>query len=338
MQIPSVEIAKLLSSLEETPSRLAAMTNGRESSFLHGKVGEDEWSVNEILAHLRVCAEVWGKSILAMIAQDHPTLRYVSPRTVAKKRNYATQDYQASCQEFAKQRSELLDAVKAVASADWVRGATFTGTTKGRAQTIYSYIQRIADHESEHLKQIETILQTTRSQKRGETMDYHAIIRSQYLATLAMLQQAIEKCPEALWNQADDKAKFWHIAYHALFYTHLYLNTTGAEFKPWAKHREDYQFMGSIPWDNNRLPKIGAPYQQAELLDYIAFCRQQIDHHVPTLDLTAPSGFDWLPMSKFELQIYTIRHLQQHTGELMERLGSRADISVDWIGMGTKAG
>lgn len=25
-------------------------------------------------------------------------------------------------------------------------------------------------------------------------------------------------------------------------------------------------------------------------------------------------------MTKFELQLYTIRHLQQHTGELMERL------------------
>jgi hypothetical protein len=40
-------------------------------------------------------------------------------------------------------------------------------------------------------------------------------------------------------------------------------------------------------------------------------------------------------MNKFELQIYTIRHLQQHSGELMERLGSRANISVDWVGTAT---
>ena len=44
------------------------------------------------------------------------------------------------------------------------------------------------------------------------------------------------------------------------------------------------------------------------------------------------NGFDWLPMNKAELQIYTIRHLQQHAGEtLMERLGSRAGIDVDWV-------
>lgn len=164
-------------------------------------------------------------------------------------------------------------------------------------------------------------------------MNYQAMIRSQYVAALAMLQQAIEKCPESLWNQIEDTAKFWHIAYHALFYTHLYLNTTAADFKPWANHRKDYEFMGPIPWDANRLPKIEEPYQKAEVLEYLACCRQQVETHVPTLDLSAPSGFDWLPMSKFELQLYTIRHLQQHTGELMERLGAKAGISVDWISM-----
>jgi hypothetical protein len=34
-----------------------------------------------------------------------------------------------------------------------------------------------------------------------------------------------------------------------------------------------------------------------------------------------------------ELQFYTIRHIQQHTGELMERLGSRADLEINWVGI-----
>ncbi|MCB9122287.1 MAG: hypothetical protein H6640_21400 [Caldilineaceae bacterium] len=54
---------------------------------------------------------------------------------------------------------------------------------------------------------------------------------------------------------------------------------------------------------------------------------------MPQTDLSAPSGFDWLPMNKLELQIYSMRHLQQHAGELMERLGSRAGIDVPWVGM-----
>lgn len=67
-------------------------------------------------------------------------------------------------------------------------------------------------------------------------------------------------------ESADDKAKFWHIAYHGLFYTHLYLHPTAAAFKPWANHRAEYEFMGPIPWDGNRLPRIGKLIQKAELL------------------------------------------------------------------------
>ena len=54
---------------------------------------------------------------------------------------------------------------------------------------------------------------------------------------------------------------------------------------------------------------------------------------MPQLNLEATSGFEWLPFSKLELQIYTIRHIQQHTGELMERLGTRANVEIDWVGM-----
>ncbi len=164
-------------------------------------------------------------------------------------------------------------------------------------------------------------------------MDYHSIIRSQYQATLGMLKQAIIKCPDALWDAADDKAKFWHIAYHALFYTHFYLQDSESAFTPWSKYRAEYHFMGQLPWPPHRAPNIGEPYAKAELFEYVDFCQQQVDQRVPQLDFAAPSGFDWLPMSKFELQIYTIRHIQQHAGELMERLGSKANIEVDWIGM-----
>lgn len=155
-------------------------------------------------------------------------------------------------------------------------------------------------------------------------MDYTTVICSQYLAALKMLEQAIDKCPASLWNHVDDSAMFWQVAYHALFYTNLYLSPTEAEFTPWPNYRQGYQTMG---------PDSEKPYQKADLLEYVAFCRQLIEQQAPALDLAAPSGFDWLPMNKFELQIYTIRHLQQHAGELMERLGSRANITVDWIGM-----
>ena len=152
-------------------------------------------------------------------------------------------------------------------------------------------------------------------------MNYQQIIRSQYLSTLEMLKQAIEKCPETLWNDPTDKNKFWQVAYHALYYTHLYLQPAEKDFRPWDKHRAETD-----------LAETGAPYSKDEILEYLAFCQQQVKEQVPHLNLDAESGFYWLPFDKAELQVYNIRHVQQHAGELMERLGSRTGIEVDWVG------
>ncbi len=164
--------------------------------------------------------------------------------------------------------------------------------------------------------------------------DVKPILVSQYLATLEMLKESVVRCPDALWDRAEDKARFWHVAYHALFYTHLYLQPTGADFIPWSKHREHYNVMGGhLPYPPHTAVDTSEAYDKASILEYLAFCQQEVRTRVPALDLQAPSGFDWLPFGKMELQIYTIRHLQQHAGELMERLGSRAGIDVPWVGM-----
>ena len=56
-----------------------------------------------------------------------------------------------------------------------------------------------------------------------------------------MLAQAIEKCPDSLWADQGDRSKFWHVAYHAIFYTHLNLQPAESDFVPWEKHKKDYQ-------------------------------------------------------------------------------------------------
>ncbi len=55
------------------------------------------------------------------------------------------------------------------------------------------------------------------------------------------------------------------------------------------------------------------------------------------MDLDAASGWEDLQMSRFELMLYSLRHLQHHFGELMERLYVRAGIELDWSGTGSEA-
>lgn len=164
-------------------------------------------------------------------------------------------------------------------------------------------------------------------------MDVREVFKSQYLASLEMLKQAVEKCPQALWADAEPKNKFWHIAYHALFYTHLYLSDSEKDFTPWKRHRDNSQFLGPIRRLPEMVPNTKEPYSRQEVLDYLDFCQKMAGKKVPGIDLDAESGFYWLPFNKTELQVYSIRHLQHHTGQLIERLRSEHDIEIRWVGM-----
>lgn len=160
-----------------------------------------------------------------------------------------------------------------------------------------------------------------------------AAIRSQFLAALAMLGQTIERCPAELWTAPSRTTPFWQVAYHALFYAHFYLAPRESEFEPWPKGRPGVEFMGRVPWPPHEPVDAGEPYTREDLLEYRAVCCAEVERRIAAVDLAAPAGFDWLPLQKLELQLYSIRHVQQHAGELADRLG-QAGLEIDWVGQG----
>jgi hypothetical protein len=152
-------------------------------------------------------------------------------------------------------------------------------------------------------------------------LDMVGILISQYLAALAMFEQTVTRCPDDIWDRASDKNKFWNVAYHTLFFTHLYVEDSEEAFTPWIKHREAHEDF--------EIPGTPEPYDKATILEYLAFCRRHVQERLPQLDLE--SSFDKRPYNKGELQIYSLRHIMQHTGELMERLAPYAE-EIDWVG------
>jgi DinB superfamily len=153
----------------------------------------------------------------------------------------------------------------------------------------------------------------------------------QYRAGLKMLGQAMELCPDDLWFSNDYRNRFWHIAYHAMFYTHFYLQPSEHDFQPWTKHVSNSNYLGPRPWAKDEPFQLPQPYTKAELDEYLKLCYSQAERQVPLLRFEDASGFSWLPFNKLELQFYNIRHLQHHTGQLIERLRTAADISVSWV-------
>lgn len=154
----SLTIKQILTLLAETPPRIAALTASLATAQLHAAPNPDEWSANDVLAHLRACADVWGNCIEEIIAQDRPTLRAVNPRTWIKKTDYLEQEFQPSLHAFTTQRADLLAVLEPLAPADWSRKATVTGAGKVLERTVLSYAQWLARHERPHVKQVERIV------------------------------------------------------------------------------------------------------------------------------------------------------------------------------------
>lgn len=151
-------IEQLLSKLAATPPRLAALTAGLAPAQLRTAPNPEEWSANEVLAHLRACADVWGGCIATILAQDTPTLRAVNPRTWIQKTDYLDLDFRPSLGAFATQRAELLAVLEPLPPEGWSRAATVTGAGKPLMRTVLSYAQWLVDHERPHVKQIERIV------------------------------------------------------------------------------------------------------------------------------------------------------------------------------------
>jgi hypothetical protein len=109
-----------------------------------------------------ICARVptWGDCMVAMLAQDTPTLRAVNPRTWIRNTDYREQDFQPSLHAFTTQRADLMAVLAPLPPAGWSRAATVTGAGRPLERTVLSYGQRLARHERPHVKQIERIVNT----------------------------------------------------------------------------------------------------------------------------------------------------------------------------------
>jgi len=150
-------------------------------------------------------------------------------------------------------------------------------------------------------------------------------LKSQYHAALAMLRAAIRRCPDDLWTSSDGHANpFWRIAYHTLYYTHLYLQPNNRAFHPWEHHQRGIQRM-------DRPLKTWRPYTKAEVLGYLSICGSVVDDAVDALHLNDPqSGFSWYKVPKMEHQIVNIRHIQYHQAQLADRLRVATGAGVNW--------
>jgi hypothetical protein len=149
----------------------------------------------------------------------------------------------------------------------------------------------------------------------------------QFGAALDTLEDAINLCPDALWTAALWKdpedaryGQFWFIAYHTLFWTDLYLGGDYEGFRPPA------------PFIRGKLPE--QPYTKDQIRAYLAQCRQKCQATIEALTDDKAfqiCAFNWIQASYWEMQLYSMRHVQEHAAQLNLMLGENGVTGMDWI-------
>ncbi len=159
-----------------------------------------------------------------------------------------------------------------------------------------------------------------------------AILASQYKASLGMLRQAVERVPEELWNNEDYNNPNWQIAYHVVWGVKFYLGATSESYVAFENAIEGAESLGgSQDWEN---PDAGVVVEgfhtKDELISFISSLEAELLPAIEALPLEAPSGFEWYPYSRLELHVNSIRHIQHHTAQLIERLKAKGIDGFTW--------
>ncbi len=157
--LPPTEIVTLL---RENPGQIFSVTASLTSTQLRTAPEPSAWSLTEILAHLRACADVWGGCISTILAEDHPTIRAINPSAWIERTDYRNLEFAPSFAAFTAQRADLLATLDALTPEKWERNATITGAGAPLTRDVRFYAQWLARHERSHLKEMARVANVVR--------------------------------------------------------------------------------------------------------------------------------------------------------------------------------
>jgi FMN phosphatase YigB (HAD superfamily) len=143
--------AAMRSILRATPAALDSLCRTLPESVWNIRPAPDEWSLTEILCHLRdVETQVNLERIRKVLAEDNPLLTGQDTDRWADERRYILQDGRQALQEFTRARMENLDMLARLQPSDWQRPArhTILGPTQ-----LAEIVNIAAAHDRLHIQQ-----------------------------------------------------------------------------------------------------------------------------------------------------------------------------------------
>ena len=154
-------VDEIVAILEETPRRVAELAKGLSAAQLHA-AALGRWSINDHLAHLRACQDVFGGAMLRILREDHPSFTAINPHTWIKQTDYPEWKFRPAFKAFNKQRADLLEALERKRATSWRRTATVKVWGASYERTVHYYGDWMASHERAHWKSIKRIADVVR--------------------------------------------------------------------------------------------------------------------------------------------------------------------------------
>jgi hypothetical protein len=137
--------------IRSTPAIMAAFTSDLPAEAWYAEPLEGEWSLTEIICHLRdVDGEVNLPRLEKVLDDSNPFLPGIDTDQWADQRLYYCQDGQSALSDFTKFRIELINVLENLPSDDWdlpARHAIFGPTH------LRELVRIIANHDRLHIRQ-----------------------------------------------------------------------------------------------------------------------------------------------------------------------------------------
>ncbi|MGA7194081.1 MAG: hypothetical protein WBW94_10655, partial [Anaerolineales bacterium] len=86
---------------------------------------------------------------------------------------------------------------------------------------------------------------------------------------------------------------------------------------------------GYARWEQRLHSHQGIPFSKEEILEKLAQVERDVVEQIFNMNLEEKTGDTGHLANKLELQLYNLRHIQQHTGELYQRL-SAYPVKLGW--------
>jgi hypothetical protein len=160
-------------------------------------------------------------------------------------------------------------------------------------------------------------------------------IASQLLASLYMLRNCIDACPEEDWHAQHNDQPFSMVAFHTLLDCDYNLCENDAAFKKQdfhRKHRESFADYEAL--ENGVLQNF---YERDFINRYCEYCIEKVVSVIETkthVDLLIPKADVYRNMTRLERYVNATRHIQHHAAQLGLRLQFATGKTIDWISRG----